>query len=340
MDKINDIVIKTPRQPKKKYIKIPHRPRVRHDIKENIVLENDYVKVVVDYKNGGKICSFVSKDTGTEFFYKDSRKLFYSERGYSYHDISGFDECFPTVAACEYAINGQKVSLADHGYLWQSPWRVKSKDKDRLDMYLYLPELDCKFQRKCKLEKSSLRLDYTITNYGEFSVPYLYSAHPLINISEGSRYELPEEVKKIYIYASSENSGLKNNTWIDAEILEKFKADFLRGSFSRDKRRFVKFFIDKLIDNKATVYSPDDRQSLKVEFDKTNLPYLGIFISEGFESLGDGNFERELMLGIEPTTGIGDDLATCESTSTVKRLEPGDEFNFWMTISCDGKKNI
>jgi len=79
---------------------------------------------------------------------------------------------------------------------------------------------------------------------------------------------------------------------------------------------------------------------LKVEFDNTNLPYLGVFISEGFDSLDDGNFERELILGVEPTTGIGDELLTCESTSTVKRLESGEEFNFWMTISYDGKKNI
>jgi len=337
MDNLN---IKTPRQLKKKYIKIPYRPKVSKDTTENVVLENNSIKVVIDYNNGGKICSFVSKYTGTEFFYKDPRELFYPEKGYSYHDISGFDECFPTIAPCKYATNGQKISLDDHGLLWQRPWRVESKDKDKLNMYLHLPELGCKFQRECKLEKSSLRLDYTITNYGEFSVPYVYSAHPLLNISENSRLELPKEVKKIYIYASSENSGLKNNTWVDVGILENFKVDFLRSAFSRDRHRFMKFFTDKLTKNETTVYYSDDKQSLKVEFDNTNLPYLGVFISEGFDSLDDGNFERELILGVEPTTGIGDELLTCESTSTVKRLESGEEFNFWMTISYDGKKNI
>lgn len=340
MDKINDVEIKIPRQLQKKYIRIPYRRKMLEDATENIILENDSVRVIIDSKNGGKICSFVSKDTGTEFFYKDPRKLFYPEKGYSYHDISGLDECFPTVAPCKYTFNRQKVSFDDHGVLWQKPWDVDIKG-DLVVMSLDLPKLGCEFKRKCKLDNSSLRLDYTITNYGEFSVPYIYSAHPLFNISKSSRYELPGEVNNIYIYESSESFGLKNNTWVDAGILENFKkVDFLRSAFSRDRHSFVKFFTDKLTNNETTIYYSGIRGSLKVEFDNANLPYLGIFIGEGFDCLGDDNFERELILGVEPTTGIGDDLITCESTSTVNRLKPGEEFNFWMVISHDGKKNI
>ena len=67
---------------------------------DQLILENDILKVSIHPYLGGKIRSFISKSTGTELLYQDSRTEF-SNRDYSAHDVSGFDECFPTVGPCE-----------------------------------------------------------------------------------------------------------------------------------------------------------------------------------------------------------------------------------------------
>ena len=68
----------------------------------NLVIENAAMQVTLVPDNGGKICSLISKRTGAEYFFQDPRSKFDPARGYSYHDISGLDECFPNVAPCQF----------------------------------------------------------------------------------------------------------------------------------------------------------------------------------------------------------------------------------------------
>ncbi|RKY06834.1 MAG: hypothetical protein DRP56_06715, partial [Planctomycetota bacterium] len=156
-----------------------------------IILENSSIKVVIDPNCGGKICSFVSKRTNTEFLYQDTRKKF-SNNGYSEHDISGFDECFPTVAACGFKTDEGINYYEDHGLLWQRAWDAEVRG-DRVVMSKDIPQLKCCFERSCQLQgPNSLMLKYKISNKGDRSLPYIYSAHPLLSVNEQTVLELPD----------------------------------------------------------------------------------------------------------------------------------------------------
>jgi len=293
-----------------------------------IVLENSSIKVVIDPNCGGKIRSFVSKKTNTEFLYQDTRKKF-SNVGYSEHDISGFDECFPTVAACRFKTDEGINYYEDHGLLWQRAWDAEVLG-DRVVMSKDIPQLKCCFERTCRLEGSgSLMLKYEISNKGDRSLPYIYSAHPLLSVNEQTVLELPD-VNRIYMYVASDNSGFSNNTWVDLP-LENDK--LIKGPFSGKHERFVKFFTEQRSSGLAAVRRLDVEESLLVQFDTEQLPYLGVFVSEGFDSLDDGEFKGELLLALEPTTGIGDNLSTCESTGTLRYILPGQEISFWIRLT-------
>jgi hypothetical protein len=43
----------------------------------------------------------------------------------------------------------------------------------------------------------------------------------------------------------------------------------------------------------------------------------------------------ELLLGIEPTTGIGDDISTCSRTDTLNILAPRASLSFWIRITLE-----
>lgn len=299
---------------------------------DNIILENDAVRVTINPKNGGKLRSFFSKRTNTEFFYQDTNKI--SNHGnYISHDISGFDECFPTVATCEFSSGKRKgVSLGDHGYLWQGAWKTQIKDEVVL-MSKDLPLLECVFERTCRLaERGQLRLDYKIRNYGTEPLPYVYSAHPMLRATKHTQLILPEEVNKVYIYLATEDFGFCNNTWVDYPFKDN---SIMQGPFLGVKSSFVKFFAMCSPASRAMLYQKETGETLQIQFDTNLLTYLGVFIQIGYY---DGNKIVLPFLGLEPTTGIGDELATCNATGTVQEIKPGQEVRFWTTLTLENSK--
>ena len=292
-------------------------------------MESDALKVVIDPAGGGKIGSFVSRQTQRDFFYQDPRQTFPGD-GYSDHDISGFDECFPTVWPCKYP-DGQRrgMSLADHGYLWQGPWEVQAAD-DRLVMRKDVPELQCRFERTCFLDTTrSLKLDYLIENNGEETLKYVYSAHPMLAADEHTQLILPEEINRMFVSVALNVPGLVDKTWIDWPLAGKAGLD---EPFSSQKCSVVKLCSDRLKEGRAVIYHRDLREGLQFEFDTENLPHLGVLIQQGYSPDETAASNRQLFLGLEPTTGMGDDLPSCESTGTVREIQPGQEVRFGIRL--------
>jgi hypothetical protein len=100
-------------------------------------------------------------------------------------DASGFDECFPTVFACQYPLD-HDVSLPDHGELRAASWEVWKQD-DRVIMEASSRALRCRFRKSVQLEGDELSIEYELTNESDQRVCYLWSAHPLLRVEPGSR---------------------------------------------------------------------------------------------------------------------------------------------------------
>jgi len=299
---------------------------------QTITLESRDVRVLIDPLIGGKIRSFVSKDTGTEFFYVDRRNVV--EGGDSYtanHDISGFDDCFPTVWPCTYPDGKrQGMPMGDHGCLWQRPWEATIHN-DRVEMTRDVGELQCRCEKTCRLEtQRCLRLDYVISNYGDEALKYIYSAHPMLAGGENCTLVVPDEIKKMYVFFARNIEGFTDNTWIDWPAAN--MAD-LEPPLSAGRKSVVKLYSPRLKVGKAAVHHPDAKRGLQFEFDTAALPYLGVLYMQGFDLEEGGDFAREIFLGLEPATGIGDDLPTCESTGTVQELAAGDSVSFWIRLT-------
>ncbi|MBI2843665.1 MAG: hypothetical protein HYX78_09725 [Armatimonadetes bacterium] len=296
---------------------------------KHIVLESDAIRAVIDPESGGRIRSFLSKRTGREFLYQDPRKKFRG-LGFSDNDISGYCECFPTVARCEYPDGSRHgMDMGDHGWLWQEPWQA-AIDGDKVVMSKSVQQFDCLFQRVAHQESNNkLRLDYTIRNDGVEPFKYIYSAHPLLYGGEHTRLELPEEMKEAFVYVSINVPGLADKTWIK---WPQPHATTLNGPYSGDRESVVKLFSNRLSNGRAAVCHTDVGESIRIEFDISAVPYLGVLISQGYYGTHTG-LKRSVFLGLEPTNGVGDDLPTCASTKTLQQIEPGQELTFWILLA-------
>ena len=310
-----------------------HIDQDRHT--ERVTLESPDLRILIDPREGGKIRSLISTRTGIEYLYHDPRRDYGEGHGYGNHDISGFDECFPTVWACDYP-DGKRQGLAlrDHGYLWHRPWESQIEN-DRVVMRCAIPELDCRFERVCWLESSrSIRLDYRITNNDDEPLKYIYSAHPLLAASEGTRLILPADMDKAFVFFAANMPGISSGTWID------WSADSLpalQEPFTAERHACLKIYSPQLNSVQAAVVHSDQNEGLRFDVDADQLPYLGVLYQQGFDDDPAGPFSSEVFLALEPTSGIGDDLPTCESTGTVSELPPkqSKEFTIRLTLFDD-----
>ena len=296
--------------------------------RSTIVLEDDALRVVIDATLGGKIRSFYSKDNEMEYFYTDKRSCFPGS-GYSNHDISGLDECFPTIGSCSFPCGEYSGTLIDdHGHLWNMPWELRSHE-DTVAMGCDLPEFSVRFDRDCRLEKTGiLRFDYRIRNYGKQPLPYLYAAHPMLALHEPTAIRYPREMTRTYISTAVGIPGLSVGAWTGWPLgPEAFQAE----PFSGARKTALKCFSDRLTDGTCEVRHHGSGECLRIESDSARLPYLGVMISQEFGP--DGECDGDMILGLEPTTSIGDDLNTSQNTRTTAYLAPGEEQRFWIRFS-------
>ncbi len=296
-------------------------------LEHDIVLQSNKLRVQIDLANGAKIRSLVSLRTGKEFFYQDSRRSFDGSRGYSYHDIGGMDECFPSVAACRGQTNtGTVYDYPDHGYLWQTPWKVVTSEP-HLTLSCFMPALNCTFKRQCCFETDeTLLLNYRITNQGRAGIPFVYSAHPLLAADEHTQVQFPDSARRAFV------AGQTAAPWIE---LPGPRPELITGPFSLHRHTAIKLYTESLTTGDAVVTYPDSDERLRIAFDTEKLPHLGYLSCQGNDNLGDGHFIGECLLAFEPTSGIGDDLDTTIQTGTLKVLAPGDTYSFWIRMTVE-----
>jgi hypothetical protein len=297
---------------------------------ERIVLENEGLRVVIDPVAEGKIRSFFSKRTQTEWFYADTRAK-HEGAGFSDRDISGYEDCFPTVGPClcpQEPLKG--MDMGDHGLLWQRPWAAEIEG-DRVRMINEIPELNSRFERICHLEgPDTLHLDYSIKNHGVDPFPFIFSAHPLLFATPRTEFIFPEEMKKVFVDFADNVPGLAAKRWIDWPPPGEMG---LLPPYSLDRGSVVKLFSQKLSTGAAALRHRQSGETLRFEFDSQALPHLGILIMQGYDGRADGHFKDQFLLALEPTTAIGDDLETADSTGTLQTLAPGQELKFWIRLT-------
>lgn len=312
----------------------------RYKNKDSVVLENSRMRAEFLPSPGGKMASLICKNTGYEFMVQ-RRGTTYLDQPFDgvYVDgeCSGYDDMFPTIDACNYQnAPWRQVKMADHGEVWSLPWEYRTA-KNSLYMavngvrFNYTLEKDIYF-----FNETTLRLNYTLTNHATSDFEFIWAAHMMINIEEGTKLVVPEECKQVISVLS--NSGRPFGEISDWPYLKDNQGKVYNGSVGRpgEVKGFEKFYFNnKLEDGWCELVYPDDKKKLKISFPALTVPYLGFLMNEnGWTQPG---WEHLYNIFIEPCTVCYDRPDVAKKYGQVSKIGGNEKLQWHIDISLQVK---
>lgn len=301
---------------------------------ERAALENESLRVVTMPALGGKISSIQLLPTGEELLQQPL--LPYAPRvpymRFDDSDASGWDECLPSVAACDVQTPSGTACVPDHGDFWQVAWQIDAHTDKTLTLSAEGFSLPLRFSKTLSLEGGSLRVSYCVKNIGEDETSYIWSAHPLFAVEPGDRIVLPASVKEVTVEGSGKERlgthGAKHS-WPRATLANGEAADLALAAA-----------ISSGIGDKLFTTAPPEgwcalervrlKQRIELHFDARELPYLGLWLCYG--GWPEGRANRQQCVALEPCFAEGDSLAAASSEDRARKIAPGGEDRWTMEL--------
>ncbi len=142
-------------------------------------LENENLITVIVPEMGAKLVSLFDKRSQREWLVGPGNRPFQKVpygSPFTEQDMSGWDEMFPTIVACDYPAPGvhHGLSLPDHGEVWTLPWQVEQATDEKLTLSVNGPALPYRLTRTAEYTSPFvLQLSYQLINLGQETMPYL-----------------------------------------------------------------------------------------------------------------------------------------------------------------------
>ncbi len=242
-------------------------------------------------------------------------------------DSGGWDECFPTVAPSPVpgAPPGTPL-LPDHGELWSAPWTSSAYEHAggvTLAGSAAGRGLPYELSREITLDlhEPVMRLRYRLRNTGDGSIPWIWCAHPLLNVQPGSTLELPSvrQVKVAAVHGLPELGAGDIVSWPDA-----FGGRDGRFTFPSRGAWAVKLFGDMGRDGRLILTDPRRGERLEMLVDPAEVPQVGLWINNrGWAPPGKQPYYN---FGLEPAIGAPDSLEEAvRDWKLAQTLGPGEE---------------
>jgi hypothetical protein len=161
-----------------------------------VALQGELVSLAIFPEAGGKLLDLVHRPSGFNLLWHNPRVgLARTYAGAPFDDVwcGGWDELFPTDAACE--LDGN--AYHDHGDLWTGPWEWDTVEDDGEQGTLRLvresPSLPCRMEKwiTVRRESPAIHIRHRLTNLGAAPVRFLWNQHVAHAVGPGSRLHLP-----------------------------------------------------------------------------------------------------------------------------------------------------
>lgn len=252
-----------------------------------LVLESDALRVTLLPDWGAKMASLIHKKTGREHLYRlpgeSFRKVSYGAR-FDDGECAGFDEMFPSIGACYCDIEPWAgARFPDHGEVWSIPWKAEVENSHvRLSVHgVRFPYL---FSKTVAFEREdSILLSYRVENLSPCDFPAMWAAHPLFNMTPGTRIIVPESARNIINTVPSPALGGygQRYSFPVARTANGREWDLSRINANEGKHFFKYFFLDDLDNGFAIVHDPRTRETVGMSWPVEKVPYLGMWVNEG-----------------------------------------------------------
>jgi hypothetical protein len=283
---------------------------------------------------GGKISSMVLG--GREWLWRsDVLPDRLPEDGTSYvetADTGGYDECFPTVGACDVPIDVPHwagLQLPDHGELWaQEPAVEMGRDTDGewLEARWTGRRMPYRFTRLVQVGgEGSVTMRYAVTNTGRDRIPFIWSSHPLLPLTPRTRIVLPEGARtRVYAQHGAALGGPgAEHRWplvgAGGRALDLSHPDSAGAHYA------CKLFLDMPVGSAAV---EEEGARLEVRFDVGEVPHFGLWLNRrGWTPFAGGT--PYLNFAFEPCIGAPDTLSDALGAWNAAHWLEGGEVRQW-----------
>jgi hypothetical protein len=254
------------------------------------------------------------------------------------YDISGFDECFPTIGACPYPdppYSGRL--LPDHGELWAASWSC-AVQPDAVVMSAQGRVLPYRLTRTARIEGAVLRLDYQLVNDGAARWRYHWSAHPLFAVEPGMRIELPGRPRLIKEFglggmvgpdeAPGHQGYLGEYQWPTTRQANGGTADLRLLAFPRPAATYKVYAVDLAV-GWARLIDPERAEGLEIRWSIEHIPYLGVCVNmAAWPATGSPG----RWAALEPCTATCDRLDLAAARGECAEIGAGETASWWLEI--------
>jgi len=286
-------------------------------------LENETVRVLTLPELGGKIVSLYDKRHDYEWLVgPDGRAVQLVAYGadFTAQDMSGWDECLPSIKPCEYPADGpyNGADIPDHGEVWALGWDVTDTDS-RVSLAVDGRILPYTLTRSLSLTgAATLALDYTVTNTGSAPFVWLWAAHPQFTATAGTRLTLPDDVTELYNVRDLPAWGAwgRRYPYPVTDDLHGNRVDLSRVTDASSGTCRKMYVPPEQPIRWAGLADDTHDTSLTMRWDPADVPYVGIWVDEGAVN-------TQSTLAIEISNGFHDSLETAYENDRVPQLAPG-----------------
>jgi galactose mutarotase-like enzyme len=296
---------------------------------ERLTLVSDALRVEVVPELGAKISSLWLPDLQEELLQAPLRPYAPRDRTMAFEagDASGIDECIPTVSGCELG----PTALPDHGDFWRVPFR-HHRDGDDLVLDAEGFSLPLHFEKRLSLRTNRLTTGYVLRNTGPDPVSFLWSAHPGFAVEAGDRVVLPQSVAEVTVWYSARSrlgAPGRAHSWPHTRDEHGDTIDLSLAGGPADGVG-DKIFASAPPEGWVAIHRQRLHRQIKVHFDPTGNPYLGLWLAYG--GWPDGQARRQHCVALEPCTAPADSLSTAIDRGWSRTLASGAKWEWKIEI--------
>ncbi|MES2614562.1 MAG: DUF5107 domain-containing protein [Bdellovibrionota bacterium] len=274
---------------------------------EVVKLENEFITLEFIPQLGSKITKIQHKNSSHNFLLPPQDfpyKLASYNTPFEEYDTSGFDDCFPTVSACSILQNNESINFPDHGDIWSAQADIINIGTSFAFIKVDGTSFPYSFHKKINLSENKIVLNYEVISNSEQAQYVLWSAHPLLSISENSQILLPPEVKNLFVNWSLNN---RLGQFADTISWPVHKNNDLSFIGNKNLGFADKLFTEKLTQGICGYYHHETNEHILYKFSTKEIPYIGVWICQG--GWPQSRNSQHYTVALEPCFGMPDSVS-------------------------------
>jgi hypothetical protein len=260
-----------------------------------ITLENAHLALTIEPAFGARVTSLTNKATGRQWLVPGA---LVHGTAYLGEQARGWDECFPTVGACEHPAWGGP--LRDHGEMWGQTW---SMTHDATSCVATYADPRFSFGRSLKLQGATIIATYHVTSSSSVTLPYLWSQHALLATTPSDRILLQGITE---IQAGGKPLDWPHHAARNLSMIGSMEEGFALKLYGQ-------------VPNAACAQIAGPSGGIRFDWSGADIPAFGLWLDYGGWPSGDPVHQ----VALEPTTAPADDLLQAEAVGHARQLAPG-----------------